>query len=328
MKKTNLLIGLITISIVLFFVASGKAQTKVVKTDVEKNDLKGRVKSYTKVCYKAIDKLEKIQKGEIAYQETSLYNEKGYRKSYTIDGKKQKECVYDGNGNKLEEFNYLSGELFSRHFYKYDNKGNQFEERAYRPDSSLEWVTVNTFDDKGNEIEAITHNSDGSLNDKTTITYDEKGNELESKSVDADGKVSFTESAKYDNKGNKIEYYIGNNWKYLYKYNDKGIMTERIETSYIWKYSSKNKYDEKGNVIEVLTYDKDGIMDQKSTYKYDEMGSQVEWDFSKYYPDGKLKEETVYKHSFIYDNIGNCIKETTSANGIVTGIIENEITYY
>ncbi len=56
---------------------------------------------------------------------------------------------------------------------------------------------------------------------------------------------------------------------------------------------NSSMYNEKGNIIEE-TYYEDGILEAKTTYKYDKKGNKIE--FNQYDSDGSLVFKTTYKH--------------------------------
>ena len=90
------------------------------KTDLEDDNLNGKVKSVKEIEYNAIDKFGKIQKGE-----KSTYGDSKF-------------TLYNKDGNKIKD---SVGSLLSKDrnkiIYKYDS-GNRIEESWYKSDGSLE----------------------------------------------------------------------------------------------------------------------------------------------------------------------------------------------
>lgn len=83
-------------------------------------------------------------------------------------------------------------------------------------------------------------------------------------------------------------------WTYKYsqgKVNTKGYIT------------TESKYDEKGNVIEVLNYKANGQISSKLQYKYDKNNNKIE--YLKFEKKDKPDIELTYKQSFTYDDKGN-----------------------
>jgi hypothetical protein len=83
-------------------------------------------------------------------------------------------------------------------------------------------------------------------------------------------------------------------WTYKYsqgKINTKGYIT------------TESKYDEKGNVVEVINYKSTGQISSKLFYKYDSNNNRIE--YQKFEKKDKPDIEMTYKQSFTYDNKGN-----------------------
>jgi hypothetical protein len=83
-------------------------------------------------------------------------------------------------------------------------------------------------------------------------------------------------------------------WTYKYtkgKLNASGYIT------------TESKYDEKGNVIEVINYKSTGQISSKLLYKYDEKNNRTE--YQKFQKLNKPDIELSFKQSFTYDEKGN-----------------------
>ena len=92
---------------------------------------------------------------------------------------------------------------------------------------------------------------------------------------------------------------------YFNIYNEKGNKIEDNSYDSDGSLNSKTtyKYDKKGNKIEENIYDSNGKFVRKTTYKYDKKGNIIEE--KSYYPDGSL----IYKNTYKYDEKGNMIEE-------------------
>lgn len=108
----------------------------------------------------------------------------------------------------------------------------------------------------------------------------------------------------------------------LYKYNNKGYLTEEEHHNYdaFFPFSSKHipKYDDKGNLIEKDNYDSDGKLTSKTKYKYDDKGNEIERNIYK--PNGSLDSKWTFK----YDDRGNTIEENIYNSN---GSLNSKITY-
>lgn len=69
-----------------------------------------------------------------------------------------------------------TGEIFTTSYYKYDEKGRQYEENTYRGDGSLMFRHLSTYDDKGNLIENNNPNGDQRKHIYKYSDFDKHGN--------------------------------------------------------------------------------------------------------------------------------------------------------
>jgi len=296
MKITKLLT---IISILLLF---SQCTENKIKTDLTKENLKGRVKSIKETPYHVVEKFGEVTKGDINIEGGYLTDDYWlllssiWHKTYNEIGFEMETKKYDANGNTLK-----------RSVCNYDEKGKL-----------IDWKSYNT---KG-------------LESKTTYKYDEKGNQIESNSYNPKGELEYKNTYKYDDKGNQIEDSWYNNRelnrKYTSKYNKKGIMIERNGYNFNGELDFKGvfTYDDKGNKIEMNSYNTDGQLKGRHTYKYDDKGNEIE------------KSEYSYEYSFIgelvktesfkfkYDHKGNWIEKIEYENDIPQRIFEREIEYY
>ncbi len=247
MKKKNvkLLVGLL-LSLLVGFASCEKNSCKNnKKTDWEKDNLKGKVKSYTNIAYEAIEKNGKVQKGKRREDELDnflvKYGNKGNiveRNYYYYDGSLSWKYTYkyDSKVNRIEEnWCNFAGKLYYKYTFKYDSRGNEIEKNEYDSDGSLSSKFTYKYDSKGNEIEKNTYNSDGKLIRKYTYKYGSKGNKIECNIYTSDGSLIGEETYKYDSKGNEIECkgydlyqkYTYKN-KYEYEYDKHGNWTKQI----------------------------------------------------------------------------------------------------
>jgi hypothetical protein len=130
---------------------------------------------------------------------------------------------------------------------------------------------------------------------KTTYLYNEKG--------------KLKEQSVYDLEGRLL-------WKAVYSFDDRGNVNEETETIQVHpehfrppRYDvyrttrSTFKHDERGNVIEELSYKYDGSLYAKYVNVYDTTNRVTK--FQRFDKDGKLEEEK----TFTYDSSGNLVSE-------------------
>jgi hypothetical protein len=89
---------------------------------------------------------------------------------------------------------------------------------------------------------------------------------------------------------------VSKSFQWTYKYT-KGVINQK---GYI---TTESKYDEKGNVIEVINYKSTGQISSKLLYKYDSNNNKIE--YQKFEKKDKPDIELTYKQSFTYDDKGN-----------------------
>lgn len=104
------------------------------------------------------------------------------------------------------------------------------------------------------------------------------------------GKTEETERIRIAN--NKVKKSV----QWLYKYTQGKVNAK----GYI---STENKYDEKGNAIEIISYKATGKISSKLTYKYDKNNNRIE--YLKYSKTDKEELGLTYKQVFSYDEVGN-----------------------
>ena len=136
-----------------------------------------------------------------------------------------------------------------------------------------------------------------------------------------------------------------------YFYNDnKNVATEidssfRFNRTLKWEY----KYNDKDEIIEMISYNKEGEIRDTRTYIYDSIGNEIESTLVRangeftlfksryndrqdmieniwYDEEGQLKHET--KFEYVYDDYGNWITKKRSSDGVINYVWEREIVYY
>jgi hypothetical protein len=196
-------------------------------------------------------------------------------------------------------------------------------------------VSKNVFkyDGNGNMLELSNYKADGKLNSTIRSTYDASGKLVKEETLLGDGTVDLVSAIKTDAKGNKIEQEdvrpMGNiifNYKYYYKYDEKGQQIERIayrgNGSFLFKYIFK--YDENGNKTEWIQEGQDSTVIGKIIYKYNEKNNLAEQ--TEYSGDASVK--AVFTYSYEFDKKGNWIRQKKMQDGKVIEVKERNIKYY
>ena len=178
--------------------------------------------------------------------------------------------IYDKRGNLVERIEYPGDNDSINYFYSYDDKDNMIR---------YEWLELR----------------EKSYHNKFWIH-----------------KYSF----KYNDSNDIIEYLVfnlldGTNYtKYFPVYNEKTKEKswESINADVTVYLLATFKYDENGNKIEELWYNKDGSYNEKHSLKYDQKGNLIEIEYL--FPIGV----TIYKINYNYDQKGKKIEEIIEDN--------------
>lgn len=228
---------------------------------------------------------------------------------------------------------YSDGKKTGGYHTKLDEHGNEIYTASYGENGKLEMETEfkNKYDKNGNLVLKTNYDRDGEFTSKTEYKYDGYGNLYLSVSYDEDGTATSREEIKYQytegiithkteysdgkkeyeswyNKaGDIIAYtnYFGGMKDSEYRYNedDKEALYVSYDSNGAILYKITYKFDRNGNTILRKDYDGDENLDQSVKYRYDGDGNVI---LQTYY---NRAEELIRKTTFEYDD-GNCILET------------------
>ena len=245
------------------------------------------VERYYNEHEKLIEAIYYGENGNISRKRTWKYDDKGNLIERIVYNSNSKETwKYDDKGNLIEHIVHNSKGNISRkrtRKCKYDDKGNLIEHIEYNSKGNISWKNTSEYDNQGNLIEDIVYNSKGNI----TRKYDDKGNRIEHIRCNRNGKIVFKETWKYDSQGNKMEEYKGRDGKK-------------------WQETfSKFIYENNKTTIEKVIYS-DGNISGEETWRYDEKGNLIEVLERKKQNTGKWKEELI---KYEYDDQDNWIQE-------------------
>ena len=294
---------IIIILISLLTIIGCVGQESYKETDLQKQELKGKIKSQTKTTYryKTTEKSGKIQKEEQQSKLVSYFNKDGnFTERIFYDKEKgtiRQEFSYDEKGNLIEIKGYeANGTLGTKITYKYDQKDNRIEENTYS-EGVLQQKNTYKYDQDNREIEVIRNVFafwNGGVKLRQVNEYDTKGKKIEERNFSNNNELTSKALFSYDEKGNLIEEYFVNltdkepskKNTYVYDNNDNKIeekkcvyqnLSENIDRK-VCKFYVTNyyKYDEKGNKIEDSFSDFEKSIFYKVKYKNDSKGNAVE----------------------------------------------------
>ena len=305
---------LLFIVLILSFSSENKQQN-----DLERSNLKGKVKTLRQISYHTIDKFGEITKGDI--DGAGILAPGEYYNKYNVKGFIiERVGRYFGDGDSL----------ILEQIYKYNDKGNKININQSTPNGEIGKETFK-YDDKGNPIELNRYYPIDSLemSCRYTYKYDDKDNIIEKTTYTNGSLEGSSVSYKYDDKDNLTEVSVYTtvgilHWKNTYKYDDKGNETEMNSYSYDGSLSWKeiSKYDDNGNKIESSNFNQNGV-NFKFIYKYDDKDNLIE---KTYLSDGGYSLKDIYKYD--YDEKNNWIKRIDFGGDTPKYIIERQIEYY
>ena len=316
-KLTLLLVGAVSCA---YAQSSALESSGIVKSDAEKDMLRGRVRSIAVTGFTVVRVDGKLKKGREIHTSTKKFNPHGYileststegydtiQENYIHLKAFRNTFKYDKNGILIGQNQYNgNGKLEDSTLYQVDVRGNKEDWNRYKSDGTLEWNHNTEYDNQGNRIEWSEYYR-GKLKNRHTYKYDDYKNITEETFYDGEGRIKLKEVFSYDEKHNMtqvIDYGPGGNYqsRYTYKYNAKGNVIE--ERAYDREKSDKyklltTKYDADENPIEVNQYAENGKLvyqcklDAKGNHTLD----------ATYDKTGKLIEKVTQK--YVYDEKGN-----------------------
>ena len=231
------------------------------QTGWEKENLKGKVKSYEVDEYNAVNDSGIIMKGDsLISKRYYMFDDKGYEieagyyrpedrwyartvntnnsNGYCMQAKSYKYTAidttlttmkfkYDENWNRIEEDLFFDkGKDSARTLYKYDENGNMLSWAYISGKDTLPGGGISKYDEDGNLTESDWYVS-GKLQTRTIRTYDGQGKFVGYNVYYPDESIKQKEIGHKDDKGNTIEYDV---------YNGKDSLVEKHEfnINYDW----------------------------------------------------------------------------------------------
>lgn len=247
--------GVFIFYIAAFLLLPGFLVPDGIITDLEKNQLKGKVWTVREIRHS-----EAISKGsqsavETTYQRISKFNEEGFETEISIinnHGKSSSvEYLFDTAGYKtgLKEYTQ-DGTLWLTVTYNLDQKG-------HRVQAIYDWMEKGGYDEIREKSEQLYEVLDRHPWEKVLYKNDYRGMPLEEKYLRADGSLLFKFTYRYDVLGRKTE---------MNYFNNKG------RTSWETKY----KYDKQGNLSQSTVFKSNRVASvSEYTYQFDEYGNWV-----------------------------------------------------
>ena len=231
----------------------------------------------------------------------------------SIAGQKKSDIAVQGLKGKVAIMSesLLQGEgskkILSKNVFKYDANGNMIELSFYTAADKVNSTIRSTYDSTGKLIKEETILGNGNVDLVSAIKTDAKGNKIEQQDVRPMGNIIF-------------------NYKYYYKYDEKGQLIERIayrgNGTFLFKYIFK--YDDNGNKAEWIQQGQDSSVVGRVIYKYNEKNNLAEQ--TEYHGDGSVK--AIYTYSYEFDKKNNWTRRKKMQDGKVIEIKERDIKYF
>ena len=331
--------------IFIFSNISTLAQSK--KTDLQNENLQGKVNSLKEIKFTLISNDGKFEKSkEFQYSKEVIYDKNGYRtqNAYFLNNGEidwKSTIKYNSLSNIIEEISYKNNnEISVKHISKYGYSDKILQNRMYNDKNELEKITLYEYANNGilkkvlylyktekpklesfqpspipipkQDSKSITRKMESDL-EKLNVY---KSNKIIDSLNSGENKFIVSNIENFDEKGflacniryTNYGYYME---KKMYTYDSIG--NKLSETSFGKNenplFTYYYKYDNQKNLVEVYALNSDGtILQAKKEFKYNDNKNLIE---TKYYDfDNSLSETTIIK----YDINRNTIESTTIDN--------------
>lgn len=165
--------------------------------------------------------------------------------------------TFDKNGNRKELSRYIGDEMLDlRYIFVYDKKGRLLKMETRNASNVIVGKKESKYDKKGNEVERKLYDKKRG-NMRVVFKYDQENNLIQSETFDKNKKSIGRYVNTYENGAAKTTtvYDKGGNVtrEIWFIYNEEGKLIREDYKDLSNSYSIKNRYDEKGNIIEVET---------------------------------------------------------------------------
>lgn len=225
---------------------------------------------------------------------------------------------YDANGNLAEVRVHDQGVLELLMVYTYDNHRRKVEESRFGDDGAFRDRDVYAYNAAGQLVETAYYHNEV-LTGKVHRKYNETGSlmkETQFNIVHPESTVEYV----YDSSGREIEQRVDTEilWSKVQTSYDRNGRVAMRETSMGYKHANVYvthapepgqvvfRYDDRGKVVEEISYSPDRAIISKTVSIYNQAGALIEQVYSR-------RDNNGGKVSFEYDATGNWIKATKSS---------------
>lgn len=271
-----------------------------------------------------IERVNFNEDGSISDKSVRLYDSAGkqigWKEYQGPDAKPGRSSTwdYDANGNLAEVRVQYQGLLELRTVYTYDNHRRKVEESRFADDGAFRDRSVYAYNAAGQLVETTYYHNEV-LNGKVHRRYNESGSLVKETQFDIVHPESTAEYA-YDSSGREIEKRVDSEtlWSKVQTSYDRNGRVAMRETSMGYKHANVYvthapepgqvvfRYDDRGKVIEEVSYSPDRVIISKTVSIYNQAGALIEQVYSR-------RDNNGGKVSFEYDTTGNWVKATKSS---------------
>lgn len=267
-----------------------KINSELPKSDLEKSNINGKVKSLKSITYSGIDKFGKFDRISIIKEEIRKFNESGnitetsLQNNTSNDENFVSKALYD-KGTLIKEYLLFDnkGEMINRTLNFYDSRDMKIKKQFFHKDNFFNETTIYKYDEYRNLIEEIVKDLEETKIKKTfSYKYDTQNNLIEHTYNFDDSLVIFH---KYDKQKNLIleeGIYKRTNYrefKYSYEFDENKRLKQKIieEGDSGNNYYEETSYDKFGNVaiFKKFNLNKELMGYNEFEYQYDNYNNWV-----------------------------------------------------
>lgn len=185
---------------------------------------------------------------------------------------------FDEKGLLLEEIkNDTYGQSAGRVVYNYDDRGFKISEESYDADGNPEERTTFEYDDAGKVTGGFIHYLDDSR-DIINYEYNADGELVCKTWVNDEGETERIERFEYLD-GNLVFESLHEEGELIrqnkFSLDEAGRILRQEHMDGDEEYRIENEYDDKGNLIQIIKYNSDDELIEKTRYTYDELGNRI-----------------------------------------------------
>jgi|GEM_PF-1987149 len=236
------------------------------------------------------------------------------------EGEESEEDLYYDEPDLELYYRYTSAEEETPLIHMwFDEKGDYTEVRYYANEGSAVRKEIYKYDDDHRMLSQQIFDEDGKISLSNKMEYDSLGNEIYNESFAMgynDGEVQKTRST-YNQQGNLLNAVTTVLGKQVslreYKYDDKGNIVYNHSEGRGYSFTQLSEYNAEGKVVKETQLKLDGSVQNITTYKYDNLGNNVERTMTSFLD--KPEGEELSRVLMQYDKQGNCIKSENYYKG-------------